>query len=461
MNRIRFQKKVKKAILSKGSRLMCAFCLFYLISCEESTSSKTDNTPSYDPGQAVLRESFTPVEGGMATQVILKGENLGNDPKAVKVYFNHKAAPVVGCSNGRVLAITPRQPGDTCVISLVIGNDSSVFSQKYVYHTNRLVETIVGQKGTTALKTGSFGEATFNNPNYLTIDNEGNLFLAHESTSAVLLIDQQNRTVTQLFACPNKPNAPSTDMEGKVILVPADGGSTYLDTYFEFDPELQWAPRTRKVLHPTANDIASGMLDFTVNQFKHSFAICSLDGMIYFRSNRDGYLIRFNPKTRIGESMDVDGDGLKDQCNPLNSDTYLVFDPVNKSRMYCASTSQHCIHYFDVLTGETGVYAGKSGEAGWKDGGREEALFRQPRQMVLDNEGNLVIAEQGNHCIRQISPEGIVTTIVGIAGKADLRDGNPDDAMFNAPWGLAIDRRDGTIYIADRGNKCIRKLTIQ
>jgi hypothetical protein len=461
MNQIKFQKKVKKAMLSKGSRLMWAFCLFYSVSCVKTEKTSTDDTPPYNPGQAVVRESFTPIEGGMATQVILKGENLGNDPKAVKVYFNHKPAPVVGCGNGRVLAITPRQPGDTCVISLVIGNDSSVFNQKYVYHTKRIVETIVGQKGTTAIKTGTFGEATFTYPTYLTVDDEGNLFLANQDPAAVLMISQQNRTVTQLLACPDKPNAPSTDITGKIIVVPSDGGNTYKDTYYEFDSEAQWAPRTRKILHPNANDLANGMRNFDINLFKHSFAICMLDSMVYLRSNRDGYLIKFNPKTRVGTAIDVDGDGVNDQCNPLNSDTYLVFDPVNKSRLYCASTSQHCIHYFDILTGETGVYAGKSGESGWKDGKKEEARFTQPRQMVLDNEGNLVIAEQGNHCIRQISPEGVVTTVVGIAGKSGEDDGDPDNAKFNAPWGLAIDRRDGSIYIADRSNKKIRKLTIQ
>ncbi|MDR0699391.1 MAG: IPT/TIG domain-containing protein [Tannerella sp.] len=448
--------------LNMKSALMYILCWLLLISCVEKESSNTGSTPPYNPEQSVVRESFTPVEGGMATQVILKGENLGNDPNLVKVYFNNKPAPIIGCASGRVLVVTPRQPGDTCVISLVIGKDSSAFSQKYVYHTREIVATLVGQKGTTSFKAGTFGEATFVDPTYLTVDDEGNLFLAHQnSPHSVVMISQQNQTVTQLFVCPNKPNAPSTDITGRIIVVPADGNETYKDTYFEFDADAQWAPRTRRILHPSAEDRAAGMLDFNINLYKHSFAICMLDSMVYLRSNRDGYMVKFNPKTRLGQSMDADLNGVKDICNPANTDSYLVFDPVNKSRMYCASTGQHCIHYYDVLTGETGVYAGKLGESGWKDGPAEEARFYQPRQMVLDNEGNLIIAEQGNHCIRKISPQGVVSTVIGIAGKTGNQDGSPEDATFNAPWGLCIDRRDGSIYIADRGNRCIRKLTIE
>ncbi|MDR0574006.1 MAG: IPT/TIG domain-containing protein [Tannerella sp.] len=436
-----------------GMALLSVFCLH---SCNDDNNTDTNSKP-YDSGKPLVCESFTPLEGGIATRVILKGDNFGNDPEIVKVYFNSKPAPVVGCNSGNILVITPRQPGDTCVISLVIGQDSTVFAQKYIYHTREVVSTIVGQRGTTEFKEGSFGEATFVNPSYLTVDDEGNLFLAHQdSPHSVVMISQQNRSVTQLFLCPNKPNAPSTDITGRIIVVPADGGDTYKDTYFEFDADAQWTPRTRKILHPTPADVANGIPDFNINLYKHSFTICMLDSMVYARSNRDGYLLKFNPKTRMGQAVNVNG---STRCNPLNSDTYLVFDPVNKSRMYCASTSQHCIHYFDILTGETGVYAGKSGESGWKDGKIEDARFNGLRQMVLDNDGNLIVADVNNHCIRQISPEGIVTTIVGIAGKSGYQDGNSEDALFNSPWGLCIDRNDGSVYIADRGNKCIRKLT--
>ncbi|GHU91224.1 cell surface protein [Bacteroidia bacterium] len=432
------------------------FCLLFYYSCEKDKNE--NSSQPYDPGKPIELYSYTPQTGGMATRMILSGGNFGNDPSSIKVYFNHKQAPVVGCDNGKILVITPRQPGDECAISVVIGKDSVSFPEKFTYVTTTVVTTVVGQKGTTTFKAGSFGESTFNHPAYLTVDDEYNLFLAHHDPHCVALINQQNSTVTQLFATPDKPNAPTTDAVGKVIVVPSDGGNTYKDTYYEFDPDAQWAPRTRIIIHPTAEDIANGVQDFNVNLFKHSFAVCKYDSMVYLRSNRDGYLIKFNPKTRLGQSVVING--KKMVCNPNNSDSYLVFDPINTTRLYVASTGQHCIHYFDILTGETGVYAGKSGQAGWRDGKKEDAQFNSPRQIVLDINNNLIIADQKNHCIRRITPDGNVETVVGIAGKAGYMDGNPEDALFNEPWGLAIDK-DYTIYVSDYGNQCIRKLTIQ
>lgn len=433
--------------------LTCILCC----SCKETENS--GSSLSYDPDKPIELESFTPETGGMATRVILTGKNLGNDPSIVKVYFNGKPAPVVGCDKGKLLVITPRQPGDECTISVVVGNDSTSFANKFTYNTTTVVTTVVGQKGTTEFKAGPFSEATFYKPVYLTVDDEYNLFLAHHDKPAcVALINQQNSTVTQLFQTPNKPNAPTTDATGRTIVVPSDGDATYKDTYYEFDPDAQWAPRTRLILHPSAEDIANGIQDFNINLYKHSFAICQYDGMIYLRSNRDGYLIKFDPKTRFGQSVVING--KKMICNPNNTDSYLVFDREIPTRLYAASSGQHCIHYFDILTGETGVYAGKSGQSGWRDGKKEEAQFNSPRQMVLDINNNLVIADQNNHCIRRITPAGMVETVVGVPGKAGYQDGNPDDALFNQPWGLAIDK-DYTIYVADVNNQCIRKLTIE
>jgi hypothetical protein len=434
---------MKKNVFTKD--VLTFFLCFLCLSCRDNDEA---GSTAYNPDLPVVFDSFTPEVGGMATRMILSGSNLGNDPKAVKVYFNNKRASVVGCDNGKALVITPRQPGENCTISVVVGKDSVVSAKKFTYVTRTIVSTVVGKKGTTKFVPGTFSEAEFRDVSYLAVDDEYNLFVSHQnSPNCIILVSQQNSTVTQLVA-DTKPNAPSTDITGKIIVVPLDPS----DGYYEFDPLSQWAPRKRLILHPSLEEQAAGKVDFKINGYKHSFAICMLDSMIYTRSNRDGNLVKFDPKTRVGQMVG--------NVAPFNTDSYLVFDPVNKTKMYCCATGQNCIFVYDVLTKQSSVYAGKMGQAGWKDGRREDAQFNQPRQMILDADNNLVIADVNNHCIRKISPEGVVTTVVGIAGKAGYQDGSPEDALFNSPWGLAIDK-DYTVYVADRGNQCIRKLTIE
>ena len=39
-------------------------------------------------------------------------------------------------------------------------------------------------------------------------------------------------------------------------------------------------------------------------------------------------------------------------------------------------------------------------------------------------------------------------------------DGSPEDALFQYPTGVAIDK-EGTIYVGDARNNCVRKLAIE
>lgn len=433
---------MRKNVIKNGIFMLLLCVLFY--SCRDDVSGSTD----YDPSKPIVLDSFSPESGGMATPMILSGSNLGNDPAAVKVYFNGKKAPVVGCDKGKVLVITPRQPGDICTISVVIGKDSVAYPNKFIYRTTAVVTTLVGQKGTTAFQPGAFSEATFISPAFLAVDNEYNLFLSHWGTNSnnIVFISQQNRTVTELVAS-GKANAPSVDVTGNIIMVPLDAA----DGYYMFDPDDQWAPRKRMIIHPSASEQAAGKVDFLIN-YKHGFAVCKLDSMIYTRANRNGQIVKFDPFTRVGQLAGI--------VIPSTTDSYLAFDPSHPNMLYISATNLHCIYSYDVLTKVSKVYAGTMGSAGWKDGKSTDAQFSSPRQMIFDSNNNMIIADAGNHCIRQITPAGMVSTVVGIAGKAGYQDGNPDNALFNSPYGIAIDK-DYNIYIADYGNNCIRKLAIQ
>lgn len=104
------------------------------------------------------------------------------------------------------------------------------------------------------------------------------------------------------------------------------------------------------------------------------------------------------------------------------------------------------------------AFAG-TGEKGFSgDGGpATKAKLNQPFGVVFDKTGNLHFSDTFNHRIRRVDARtGIVTTVVGNGRKGfGGDDGKATEAQLNEPYGLCFGN-DGTLYIVDRLNYCIR-----
>jgi hypothetical protein len=103
----------------------------------------------------------------------------------------------------------------------------------------------------------------------------------------------------------------------------------------------------------------------------------------------------------------------------------------------------------------SGARAGFSGEGG----PASVALLNLPSGVAVDGAGNLLIADSGNNRVRRVDASGNINTIAGTSTNGFSGDGGLSFyAILNFPWGLAIDS-SGSLYIADRMNNRIRKIT--
>jgi hypothetical protein len=111
-----------------------------------------------------------------------------------------------------------------------------------------------------------------------------------------------------------------------------------------------------------------------------------------------------------------------------------------------------------TAVGVVTTFAGSPFQIGTTDGAGSAARFFLPYGIVTDGSGNVYVAEGGNHLIRKISPDGVVSTLAGGAQQSGFVNGTGSGARFNTPWGLAIDGA-GNLYVADSGNNAIRRVT--
>jgi sugar lactone lactonase YvrE len=133
--------------------------------------------------------------------------------------------------------------------------------------------------------------------------------------------------------------------------------------------------------------------------------------------------------------------------------TTIAFNKV-AGNIYIGDTFNNLIRTM-TTTGVVGSLTNPT--LGYTNGALSSALFYGPKGMAFDVAGNAYVADQGNNVIRKITPGGVVSTFAG-TGIAGYLDGAGTVAMFNGPTGVAVDGA-GNVYVADKGNNIIRKIT--
>src|SRR5437763_8105668 len=86
------------------------------------------------------------------------------------------------------------------------------------------------------------------------------------------------------------------------------------------------------------------------------------------------------------------------------------------------------------------------------------ANFHAPSGVAIDGGGTIYITDYYSHTVRRINSAGVVTTLAGMPLAAGSADGAGAAARFNHPVGVAVDAA-GNIYVADKDNDTIRKIT--
>jgi sugar lactone lactonase YvrE len=129
--------------------------------------------------------------------------------------------------------------------------------------------------------------------------------------------------------------------------------------------------------------------------------------------------------------------------------------------IYLADDWNNVIRRIDASTGVLTTIAGNGRQAFGGDGGPAiRARFNHPEHVEVGTDGTVYIEDTGNHCIRMVDAEGIIRTIVGTCKPGFSGDGGPAlEAQLSEPSGMFL-TPDGVLYIADSGNNRVRRVIL-
>jgi sugar lactone lactonase YvrE len=191
--------------------------------------------------------------------------------------------------------------------------------------------------------------------------------------------------------------------------------------------------------------------------------VIAADGTMYFSDAGNAAIRKIVPSpngpvisTIAGNGVPGFFDGIGSSA-ALDTPTGLALSP-DGTFLYVADFNNNVIRRINLGTNLVETFAGTS-DAGTEDGPTGVSTFNGPIGLAVDTDGTVYVSELNNSDIRMIDPSGNVTTIAG-SSTGNLRNGPGVQAHFKHPRGIALDRVNRVIYVADFSDIAIRAVQL-
>ena len=385
----------------------------YTASVANATTSITV-TPTVAQTNMTVTVNGTPVTSGSPSGPV----SLVIGPNTITVAVTAQDGVTVG--NYTVVATRqPPRPVATTVAATTILSTGATLNASinpagsadayFAYGTNTssglVVSTLAGS-GTAGFADDTGAAAMFNSPVSVVVDASGTVYVA----------DQQNQRIRKV-----SPAGVATTLAGSGQQGSANGSGA-----------------TAQFNYPSGVAVDAGGTNYVADQQTH----------------------RIRKVSPAGDVTTLAGSGVLGLLNTNNAsaarfDTPMAVAVDADGTVYVADYGNNCIRKI-TAAGDVTTLAG-SATSGFTDGTGAAARFQTPRGVAVDASGNVYVADYGNNCIRKITAAGQVTTLAG-TNTAGFANGTGAAARFDGPASVAVDA-SGNIYVADRGNNRIRKVS--
>ena len=445
--------------------------LLLFAACEEDYKPGEIPTVPYNPDKSVTVSSFSPEKGRYGTRLMIEGDNFGTDTSKIIVSVGGVKAKVISSTGSLIYCIVQaRSYEGTIEVSILGANEepvaTAVAGQKFLYETQLLVSTIIGEK-VTDINNFDSSDGLFDEvggvwrASWLSYDpkNRNHLYLADDG-GPIRRLDFSDNTITTMFR-----NGYNGGNRFRTIEWTLGGDTMIIATDMGGDHETSAMLATRN----------EGFMDLRAflpsgTRQCNGASIHPVNGELYYNSYQNGQVYRYDWQTKEREHLFNILDQSWEfniQIHPTGNYAYILV--IN--RHYIMRTDYD---WSNKTFGTPYLICGEVSRAGYADGVGASVRLDQPYQGAFvknpdyagrADEYDFFFCDKMNHCVRKLTPEGVVSTYAG-RGSAALNsnpwgaiDGDLRlEARFDRPDGLIYDAENDCFYIGDQQNRRIRKI---
>lgn len=415
----------------------------FLASC-----NKNDKTVPDKPVPVLAIISF-PAHAKGGEDIIIKGKGFSSIKEKNEVSINNISAPVKSATDTTLNVTVPIRAGDG-KITVKVGDKTVSTTSDMVYDWVWSVSDHAGDNAS-----GTY----FGAPDDIVVSPDGKImYAAVMGSHRIWKIEtrEDGSVAVNVFAGDGKAESrdgKDTDASFNlpIRLTLDKNGNLYVCDF--------GSGRIRKITPDGMVSTLKNTITGEIIEIKEVEGIELDNDENLFVAVTDGRIKKITP---AGVASDY---AVANEVNYFDGPSGICLD--NNGELIVACFDSHTIAKVRKNTDGSGQLlpiAGSARMSGRVDG--TPGFFYNPYDVATDQHGKIYVADHANNCIREVySGAGGVYTVSTIAGSLNRETGNANGigtaARFNLPTALAVSEDGHTLYVADKGNRMIRKMVRQ
>lgn len=324
------------------------------------------------------------------------------------------------------------------------------YTVRRVVAASQSVSTLAGTAGLQGMADGPGNAATFFIPSHVTADGASGFYVAEPGAHKVRRLTPAGEVTTMVLPPEWQSLAP--------MGLAARTGDLYVSSSY-YNVVLRW--RTNGAIETFAGSrVSYGYAEGAgaAALFGSQAAVATLGANVILVADTNSEVIR-KLATDGTTSLWAGAPNVRGASDGPRLEARFEYPAAlaRSSRGDVYVADKCAIRKIDAL-GEVTTFAGVSTVCSTVDGIGPDARFESISALAVDASGTVYVAQRSQHILRKVTAQGEVSTFAGMYGSSGRIDGTGSSARFLNPTDLALDSA-GNLYVADTSNHAIRKVT--